>query len=597
MLAEFHFLRPWWLLAAWPLIAFLFWFARRRFAMRRWQDIVEPQLMPHVLIGAGYRKRRRVTVWLGLAGSLLILALAGPVWQRMAQPVFRSQDALIIVLDLSRSMDVADLAPSRLARARFKVSDILSRRVEGQSALIVYAAEAYVVSPLTDDTGTIRAQLPALETGLMPSQGSRADRALIRAAELLEQAGVTGGDIVLVTDGVSGDGTATVAGKLLAAGIHTSVLGVGTADGGPIPGPGGFVKRRDGSIVIATLDASPLAAVAARGGGVYRQLTADDSDIEGLLDGVEVLGAETAETGLTADVWREEGPWLLLPLLPLAALAFRRGVLVVWLLVFILPPRPADAFDWADLWSRPDQRAAHMLDAGDAAAAAGAFEDPAWRGAAAYRAGLYEDSLAAIDGREDLESTYNRGNALARLERYDEALAEYDDVLEREPEHHDARYNRDLIRQQQQQDQQGQGGDQRQPGQQGQDSQAQQQAGDESAQSSQAQPAAEQSGQDSTGQSGEPQAQQDAGRPGDAAATEPAARAAEEEARDSEGESEPGGDGDARLAARTEISDEETQKMEQWLRKIPDDPAGLLRRKFYYQYQQRDSGRQEAEPW
>ena len=283
MFAEFHFLRPWWLLAALPLIAFLFWFARRRFAMRRWQDIVEPQLMPHVLIGAGYRKRRRVTVWLGLAGALLILALSGPVWQRIAQPVFRSQDALVIALDLSRSMDVADITPSRLVRARFKINDILNRRVEGQSALIVYAADPYVVSPLTDDTRTIVAQLPALETGLMPSQGSRADRALVKAAELLKQAGLTDGHVVLVTDGVSGDETATAAAELLAA-------------GGPIPGAGGFIKRRDGSIVIATLDASALADVAARGGGVYRRLAPDESDVEQLLDGVAVLGAETTDT-------------------------------------------------------------------------------------------------------------------------------------------------------------------------------------------------------------------------------------------------------------------------------------------------------------
>lgn len=598
MFAEFHFLRPWWLLAALPLIAFLFWFARRRFAMRRWQDIVEPQLMPHVLIGADYRKRRRVTVWLVLAGALLILALSGPVWQRIAQPVFRSQDALVIALDLSRSMDVADIAPSRLVRARFKINDILNRRVEGQSALIVYAADPYVVSPLTDDTRTIVAQLPALETGLMPSQGSRADRALVKAAELLKQAGVTDGHVVLVTDGVFGDETATAAAELLAAGIRTSVLGVGTAEGGPIPGSGGFVKRRDGSIVIATLDASALADVAARGGGVYRQLAPDESDIDRLLDGVEALGTETTDTDLTADVWREEGPWLLLPLLPLVALAFRRGVLAVALLVFILPPRPADAFDWADLWSRPDQRAGRMLDAGDTAAAARTFEDPAWRSAAAYRAELYADSLAASDGLEDIESAYNRGNALARLERYDEALAEYDNVLERDPKHNDARYNRDLIRQQQQQqDQQGEDEEQQQQqDQQGQGGEQPQQAGNESAQAEQARRDAAQSGQDSKDPSGERQAEEEVGQPDDTAAAGDAPRSEgeKEDEREDDSEGEPG---DARLAAETGMPDEEAQKMEQWLRKIPDDPAGLLRRKFYYQYQQRDSGRQEDEQW
>jgi Ca-activated chloride channel family protein len=255
-----------------------------------------------------------------------------------------------------------------------------------------------------------------------------------------------------------------------------------------------------------------------------------------------------------------------------------------------------------------------MLEAGDTAAAARTFEDPAWRSAAAYRAELYADSLAASDGLEDIESAYNRGNALARLERYDEALAEYDDVLERDPEHNDARYNRDLIRQQQQQqdqrgegeeqqqqDQQGQGEQQQQQqDQQGQGDEQQQQAGNESAQAEQARQDAAQSGQDSQDPSGEGQAQEDVGQSDDTAVTEDAPRSEgekegeREDPREDNSEGEPG---DARLAAETGMPDEEAQKMEQWLRKIPDDPAGLLRRKFYYQYQQRDSGRQEDEQW
>lgn len=608
MPGDFHFIRPWWLLALVPLVVFLVWFARRRFAMRRWRDIVDPALMPHVLIGAGYQTRRRVTVLLGLAGVLMIGALAGPAWQRLPQPVFRSQDSLVIALDLSRSMDAADVKPSRLSRARFKINDILSARDEGQSALIVFAADAYIVSPLTDDAQTIILQLPALQTALMPGQGSRADRALEKAGEVLRQAGATGGHVLLVTDGVNAARDGEVAAELRESGSRVSVLGIGTEAGGPIPGRGGFVKRDDGSIVLAQLDERAMSDVAAAGGGAYQRLAANESDIERLLADFDARTGRTEETGLEADVWREEGPWLLLPLLPLAALAFRRGVIAFWLLVFVLPPRPAEAFDWVDLWSRPDQRASAMMQDDDAAAAADLFEDPEWRGAAAYRAERFEDSLAALDGLDGIEPTYNRGNALAKLGRFDEAIAAYDEVLERDRDHRDARYNRDLLReqmqQQQPQDGEGDGEQQSQP----QDEQSQQsaeQSGDDSAQQSAQQ--REQRGQpDGTGadqpSAGDEQTSDDGQRQADSEESTTTPRQSQEDQPPVEQAGTDAGERESEQSLqaasdRESMPDEEAQAMEQWLRKIPDDPGGLLRRKFYYQYQQQPRPRQEDEQW
>jgi len=598
MPTEFHFLRPWWLASFVPLIVFLVLFARRRFAQRRWRAIIDPQLMPHVLIGSDYQTRRRVTAILALAGALMITALAGPAWQQLPQPVFRSQDALVIALDLSRSMDVADVKPSRLSRARFKINDILVRREEGQTALIAYAAEPYVISPLTDDTLTIIAQLPALTTDLMPSQGSRADRALEKAAELLNQSGVSDGRILLVTDGADARQTTPEVRRLKEKGIRVSVLGVGTDDGGPIPGRGGFVKRRDGSIIIAKFDAVDLKAIAEQGGGLFSRLSADESDIDRLLTGMTERPDETEDTGLEANIWREEGPWLLLPLLPLAALAFRRGVLAVWLLVFLLPIRPAEAFEWSDLWSRPDQRASRALEEGDSAGAAELFIDPAWKGIANYRAGQYEESLAALDGLDGIEPTYNRGNALAKLGRYDEAIAAYEEVLERDAKHRDARYNRDLLLEQmKQQQQQGENGEPDQSGESPQESQAGEQ------------PASGEPSTDdlSDAQQGDEASQADTGERTDGAdknetqpepASDPAAETAAQQAESENTPDNKAQDEQTAMANADERPlDEDEQATEQWLRKIPDDPGGLLRRKFYYQYQRQNSRQPEKEPW
>ncbi len=614
MLAEFHFIRPYWLLAFVPLVVFLVWFARRSLAIHRWRDVVDPALMPHMLIGAGHGTRRRLTGALGLTGALMILALAGPAWERMPQPVFRSQDALVIALDLSRSMDATDVKPSRLARARYKISDILERRDEGQSALIVYAAEPYVVSPLTDDMRTIAAQLPALVTLLMPSQGSRADRALQKAGELLRQAGAVGGRVLLVTDGVNVDRDLSAASALLESGYRVSVLGVGTEEGGPIPGSGGLIKRRDGSIVLARLEERGLREVATAGGGDYLRMTADETDVDRLLADVEVRRAETEETGLDADLWREEGPWLLFPLLLLVALAFRRGVVAVWLLAALLPLRPAEAFDWDNLWSRPDQRAAKLIAADDAAGAAELFEDPEWKGAAAYRAGDYEDSLAALEGLDGLDAKYNRGNALARLGLFDEAIAAYDEVLERDPEHRDARHNRDLLReqqnqQQQQQQQQQQGdGEAQQDGDQSEQSGSDQQDDASDSESKQSESANE--SQQSKSDQGTPDQNGQQENPGessgerDASPEQQQLRASDSAQPADEQDRADTDDSNEEAAQRTpvgqsvdELPDEEAQAMEQWLRRIPDDPAGLLRRKFYYQYQQQPREKQEEEQW
>jgi len=613
MLTEFHFLRPLWLALFVPLIIFLIWFARRRFEMRRWQNIIDPQLMPHVLIGTGHQGRRRISVVLALAGALMITALAGPAWQQLPQPVFRNQDVLIIALDLSRSMDTADIKPSRLARARFKITDILNRRNEGQTALIAYAAEPFVISPLTDDTQTIISQLPALTTDLMPSQGSRADRALDKAAELMKQSGNDQGHVLLVTDGVNIERTEARARALKATGIRISVLGVGTDDGGPIPGQGGFVKRRDGSIVITKLDELSLRKIAAQGGGRFSRLSANASDVDRLLTGIdEIRPNETEATDLKADIWREEGPWLLLPLLPLAALAFRRGVLAVWLfatltLLIIAPVSPAQAFEWSDLWSRPDQRATSLFTEGDPAGAAELFNDPAWKGAAHYRAGRYEESLTTLDGLDGIESTYNRGNALVKLGRYDEAISAYEDVLEREPKHHDASYNRDLVLEQMQQQEEGES-DQAEESSDGSPGETpgerQENPAEESTPGNDQQDTGQSAENAADGQRQDETAMSETGQPPENNASQPesadkqeAEQAAQQSAAEAAEDGTPEDNQTAMARPDDQPPDEDEQATEQWLRKIPDDPGGLLRRKFKYQYQQQGGQKTEQEQW
>jgi Ca-activated chloride channel family protein len=606
-MGEFHFLRPAWLIACIPLALLLWRMSRRKHSSRSWQSVCDPKLLPHLLIERGGRAPLWPLLALGLIGVLAIVALAGPVWRQLPQPVYREQSALVLVLDLSRSMDATDIKPSRLSRARLKIIDILRRRKEGQTALLVFAAQPFAVSPLTQDAATVVAQVPSLTTGLMPAQGSRADLALDKAAELLQQAAATHGHILLVTDGVDNGRVASVVASLRQQGHRLSVLGVGSGDGAPIPIPeGGFLKDASGQIVIPKMDDKSLLSLAEQGGGRYAALTADDRDINYLLAGVDInrLNAQTQETSFQADKWREEGPWLLLLVVPLAALAFRRGWLAMILIICLPLPRPAEAFDWNDLWLRHDQRAARTLQQGKAEQAADEFDNAEWKAAAYYRAGKYGESIKALGGAKTSDGLYNKGNALARAGRLPEALQAYTQALKLEPNNEDARYNRDLIQKrlsQQQSKSQNQNhqndpkpgngshGDSKNGSR---DSKGEQQQGNSQKQTGGSRQAVQ--GDQDRGESGTEQSA--------ANGSQNAARAASTQASHSTGRDEQAAAGNQALSDAAHPADanevESQQANEQWLRRIPDDPGGLLRRKFLYEYQRkyRQSGN-GSDPW
>ena len=601
-LAEFHFLRPAWLALSLPL-AFLLWrLLRRGEAAGVWQSVCDEALLPYLLV---QRRAGRSPLNLGLfavSGITAIIALAGPTWERLPTPVFRDESALVLLLDLSRSMDAADISPSRLERAKFKITDILRQRREGQTALIVYAAEAYVVTPLTDDVATIESQLPALRTGIMPSQGSNAASAIEKGIELLGQAGLATGELLLITDGLGLAELERAKESLTKADTHLSVLGVGTTDGAPIPDQsGGFVKDAGGNIVLEPLRPARLRELTSVGRGLYQSVRTDDKDISAFLNLIEndLNQRNAAATDLFADRWREFGPWLLLVLIPFVPLAFRRGILTLIAAVGVAVathPAPARA-DW---WSTPDQKASRQFEQGDFAGAAQTFENPAWRASAHYRAGSYEAAADIPDGA-GAESQYNKGNALARLGRIEEAIAAYDETLTERPTHEDALYNKALLEkllkeQEQQQEQQSEASD---------DSGSKDEAAgagtqDEGGSSDQT----ADSKSDSSAQANDrPDEERDASTSSEEKAEEKSEEQAKKE--DAEQTAEDHVDDEAREAdlapeaqAQANSEMENEQATEQWLRQIPDDPGGLLRRKFEYEYQKKyGRTRKRARAW
>jgi len=379
----------------------------------------------------------------------------------------------------------------------------------------------------------------------------------------------------LITDGGSTPATERAARDLRDAGYSLSVLGVGTTDGAPIPrATGGFVTDQMGQIAVARLEETSLRALATAGGGRYATLTSDNRDLDLLLSGETTSRSATDETQGT-DRWREEGPWLLLLLLPLAAMSFRRGWAIV-LLVFVLPlAQPAQASLWDDMWQTRNQQAQERLEEGDVLAAAELFDDGEWQAVSRYRGGEFAESAAKFAAKGDTRNLYNLGNAMAMQGEFESALDAYEQVLEMEPDNADAKYNRDLMDemlQEQQSQQEGESQD------------SDQESGGESEESD---------GENESDQQNSDNSEQSASDEGDLteraedddqqkdldALQEELERAAEAQ-NNSESEQQLT-DEQLEELRRTQ---EEEQAMEQWLRRIPHDPGRLLRTKFRYQY-------------
>jgi Ca-activated chloride channel family protein len=634
--AEFHFLRPLWLLL---LLAIpLFWLLRHRGRADAgaWRSAIDPHLLPYLIerIDAG---SGRAGIVLAIAlWSIAALALAGPAWEREPMPLYRNQAARVLALELSATMMAQDEKPSRFERARYKLVDILERSKDYQTALIGYAGEAYVAAPLTDDIGTVRNLVDALDPSTMPVAGTHAAAAIGEAQQLIQQAGLHRGDIIVLAD--SADRSAVEAARRAhAAGLVVSVLGVGSTSGAPVALAGGdFLQDDSGNVIVARRDDASLAAVAEAGGGRFAPLSADSRDIDALLVDRTAAAAKASDATSSGELaessrWRDRGPWLLLLLVPLAALAFRRGWLMAIALVLLAPSPRADAASFKDLWMRPDQQAAAALAKGDAKAAAGVARSPDWHGSASFRAGDFESAATDYAEIENADGAYNQGNALAKLGKYDEAIAAYDRALKLAPEMDDAKANRaaveEWMKRQQKQDkpspkqqskqngskdkQNGDKSDQQQSGEQ-QDQDKQDQSGEQN----QDRQSEEQGGSKSDQDDGEKEQQSDSQQKsgGDqekqqsSEGTEGSTSEAQSQVEPSKGKPSSaqqqalskaidqqlaqGGkpDKDGKPAAAVEEDDatqEKRQALDHLLQRVPDDPGGLLRRKFLLEHQRR----------
>ena len=606
---------------------------------------------------------------LALVWIISVIALAGPTWERLPQPVYQLKMGHVIVIDMSLSMRATDMTPDRLTRAKYKAIDLVNAIGEGEMGLVAYAGDAFVISPLTEDAGNITTLIPSLSPEIMPVPGSDPLLGIESASELLTNAGYNSGMIYWITDGIELEQQQELQEYVASIPFTVNALTVGTSEGAPIRQQSGeLLKDFTGSIVIPKLNEGAVKGVVRTSGGRFESFTSNDTDIDALAS-VSLLDKSDSEeneeeSNLQGDQWKEVGPYLLLILLPFAAFAFKRGLVFIVLVGLLSPSMiknahalqraqpseiagtsqgigaPEDSLEMANQpdslswWQTPfmndNQEALNSYQRGKYKDAVNQFNDDTWKASSLYKSGDYEGALNAFKNIPGPESLYNQGNALAKLGKLEDAIKKYDQALSEAPDFDDARTNKkiveDLLKQQQQQNQDqnqnenGDDGEQSDSQDNGQDSSdnsdspnSKQQSGDQNNQEG----SNEQNGQqdDNEGQQSDQSQANDEQQSGGDNSQQPddSEMNSQNESSDSQqqnAEQEESDQGDSAQAQKdeqqaeqeahamqgqeTELTDaekEELQRMESLMRRVPDDPAFLLKRKMQLEAQKRQRQR------
>lgn len=628
---ELHFLRPWWFLGLIPVV-WLVWKAWHiKTQQGAWQNVIEPKFRT-LLLGDQANNQplnsaRLAVIGLASLWLMVIIALAGPSLKSVELPAEKTHQGNVIILDLSLSMLADDLKPNRVSRARFKLIDLLKAHPEQAFGLVGYAGSAHTIAPISEDNQTLLTLIPSLNPLIMPQYGSEPLLAMQQADALLKGAKVTQGHLIWITDDLEASQRKAIEAWLASTDYSLSILAVGTQEGGTVTLPNyGLLKDDNGAIVLPKLPYSELETLSQHTGAALTPLTINDSDLQRLLPpNLGAIAQQKADTENPPEEKQvlhplDDGTAIILAMLPLLALAFRRGWLFSLAVIGLLPlgglyapPTYAEAkfSDFADVFQTPDQQAYKAWKKQDYSAAEALFESPQWKGSALYRNGKYKEAAGQFKQDKSPQGFYNLGNALAKQGQLEEAKQTYEEALKKQPDLEDARTNLQLIndlldRQQQtaEESMQSQSKNQTPSESNSQDQKNGQSSESEPSEKSEpSNPDSEsrQADQTETDDSKSDKASNDDAKK-ESQAEQPAngeeSKTAQSE--ESDGTSDASSEADATDAGTLDDNDsqaqstysqadtppsEQEQATKNWLKQIPDQPGLFLKRKFEYQFQ------------
>jgi len=469
LLDAFHFLRPWWLLGLIPLVLTVLYAKRLKDPVAQWQKTISPHLLKALTV-KGERGQWFNPISLSVLAMILgVLAVAGPSWERKPLPFVQDEAALVIALALSDSMNQADIQPSRLERAKQKITDLLALRTGSRTGLIVYSGSAHRVIPLTNDSDIIFQFLSAVVTEMMPKPGKFPESVLPVADTMFQDANMPG-SLLLIGDAVSPQSSVRFKQYFTDTPHQLLVWGAGSTEQPEVvPGE----RTLDESYL--PLEQQDLTALAMDNGGVYQDMTLDSSDVQRLN---RKINNHLANVEDDSRPWVDAGYYLLFPFALIFLVWFRKGWTLHWCWLLVLlnssllsPEVQAEQQTSADatqttthdsglsgdsvlnqirdsfmgLWLTPDQQGRWYFERGHYQAAAKHFHDTHWKGVAFYYDENFKTAAELFTQIETVEGMFNLANAQAQGQLYLEAVKTYDRVLAQEPEHSGANRNRDIV--------------------------------------------------------------------------------------------------------------------------------------------------------
>ncbi len=456
-LSHLHFTYPLWLwgFVVIPFVGMIFFlFYRKQAAFHQLEKFIDKHLLPYLLVNKGNQKRspwKSLLLW-SVAWSCLTLALAGPRWSFREIETFSRDQSLVILLDLSESMNATDIKPSRLVRAKQKIEDVINLSKGVKIGLIAFAADPHMIAPLTDDKETIHHLLPPLETDLAYIQGSRLSSALEMASNMLEAEPGHNKALLIISDGGFEDASAIKTVKKLAdQGLVIHAMGAGTADGAFLLDHKGNIIKKNGSPMISKLQKETLNEISIAGNGRYLEMHYSDQEEKMILQELEKRADMQMKLGQKHQLWDEHFYLFILPALPIILWWLRRGYLFAMFLMILTPTLTIEASSIGNYFKNSEELGKQAMEQDDYETACHTFQDSYRKGVAYYRAGQFAEAEKMFQqcSREEVAASaaYNLGNALVQQQKLKEAIAAYEDVLKKWPDHTKAKENLELVKQ------------------------------------------------------------------------------------------------------------------------------------------------------
>ena len=427
---EFHFLRPQflWLLLPLALILIVGLIVVRE--QVRWKRHIAIHLRPFVIKKGSEVMKRWMQLITFLVLSIAVVGLAGPSWEKFEQPERILETPMVILLDLSQSMMATDLQPNRLERAKFKISDLIEANPRVRIALVGFAGTAHTLVPLTNDYRIVESNLKGITTGILPFQGSDLEAGLTLADSLMKVTEAPG-TLLLISDGFDEEVFEQLQNLAIQGNTRIEILPMGTAVGSEFPAQGSsrYLRDTSGKPIIASIDTSLLQKLNTIEGINVNALTLDNSDVVKIAETVRKELEYRDKIEETEEKWKDAGLLFVLPFAFFVLLWFRKGWVIYSIFMVLLLSSCSSESSFKDFWTTDDYKAQQYFDSGNYEQAAPLFTDQLRKGIAYYK---YEDYARAIQSFEmdtSAQGRYNLGLAYYKIGNLNSAKQAFDEAV------------------------------------------------------------------------------------------------------------------------------------------------------------------------